>query len=181
LKLQTLKPGFRFAAARVETRRFRALWVNCKKNVYSPPTVWVFSPPRARTSRPAAAAAAAALLVLYTVPAVHARGVHARPGNAPVVAPHLHRRRVHLHGVAVQVQFQSISYKLGDHFLGSRVDQIRRFQAMGKLNSTCTAPPRSGGCREGPRPASRASSRRRRGNAPRLTGSPAPRRKPRLR
>jgi hypothetical protein len=42
-------------------------------------------------------------------------------------------------GVAVQVKFESKGLKPGYHFIGSWVE-TRRFQAMGQLDSTCTAP-----------------------------------------
>jgi hypothetical protein len=47
------------------------------------------------------------------------------------------RRRAH--GVAVQVAFESKGLKPLFHFTGPRV-VTRRFQAMGKLDSTCTSP-----------------------------------------
>jgi hypothetical protein len=43
-------------------------------------------------------------------------------------------------GVAVQVEFESKLWNRVFHFMGSRVE-TRRFQAMGQLDSTCTAPP----------------------------------------
>jgi hypothetical protein len=59
-------------------------------------------------------------------------------------------------GVAVQVEFESKGLKPVSHLIGSRVE-TRRFQAMGQLDSTCTAPPGR---------TSRGSAARRRGTAP---------------
>jgi hypothetical protein len=42
--------------------------------------------------------------------------------------------------VAVQVAFESKGLKPVSHLIGLRVE-TRRFQAMGKLDSPCTAPP----------------------------------------
>jgi hypothetical protein len=47
---------------------------------------------------------------------------------------------VHSLDVAVQVEFKSQTLKPVFHFIGSRLE-TRRFQAMGQLDSTFTAPP----------------------------------------
>jgi hypothetical protein len=67
-------------------------------------------------------------------PAAVAQPVLARPR----VPRQRHRAR---QGVAVQVNpFESKGLKPVTHFIVSRVE-TRRFQAMGQLDSTCTAPP----------------------------------------
>ena len=43
-------------------------------------------------------------------------------------------------GVVVRVEFESKGLKAGFHLIGSKVE-IMRFQAVGQLHSTCTAPP----------------------------------------
>jgi hypothetical protein len=60
-----------------------------------------------------------------------------------LVQPHRGNELLH-HGVAVQVAaFESKLLKPGFHFIGSRVE-TSPLQAMGKMDSTCAAPPRRG-------------------------------------
>jgi hypothetical protein len=57
----------------------------------------------------------------------------------PTMVPLASRPRV-TRTVQVQVEFARHNLKPGDQFIGSRVE-TKRLQAMGQVDSTCTAPP----------------------------------------
>jgi hypothetical protein len=95
----------------------------------APPAV--ASPPTRIAPAPAAAAADDDTPTPAPTPA---------PAPATPPPPCPNPMPLHSRSVAVQVEFESKGLKPGFHFTGSSVE-TRRFQAMGKLHSTCTASP----------------------------------------
>jgi hypothetical protein len=77
---------------------------------------------------------------LYHRPTLHHHGVVARR-HGMSVRPRIQAPPAHPHDVVVQGEFfDGKGLKPGFHLIGSMVE-TRRFQAMGQLDSTCTAPP----------------------------------------
>jgi hypothetical protein len=109
---------FRFGS-RVETRRFRALWVHWIQRVKPPPQLQ------------------------------HAARERAGHDGVPRVflAPNRHQSAVERRDVAVHVRLEGKGLKPGSHFTGLTLQAQRlepgAFQAMGQLDSTGTAPPRT--------------------------------------